>query len=108
MNQELKTRWVAALRSGEYQQGRAVLRQNSQFCCLGVLCDLVDNTRWRRTDASEIVYTYAIDEYPHTAMPPAEVYAAAGLSDDDGSTLADANDNGKSFEFIADYIEEHL
>ena len=40
MNPEIRARWTAALRSGEYEQGRSVLRHNDLFCCLGVLCDL--------------------------------------------------------------------
>lgn len=42
MNQEIKQRWVAALRSGQYKQGRYMLRSKDDcFCCLGVLCDLM-------------------------------------------------------------------
>ena len=40
MDQQIKAKWVAALRSGEYEQGVQLLRQGDQFCCLGVLCDL--------------------------------------------------------------------
>lgn len=40
MNQEVKAKWLAALRSGQYKQGPGYLRRNDQFCCLGVLCDL--------------------------------------------------------------------
>lgn len=40
-----KKKWIAALLSGDYKQGREALRtgteEKSQFCCLGVLCDLV-------------------------------------------------------------------
>lgn len=40
MNPEIKARWVAALRSGEYKQGKNKLCSDGKFCCLGVLCDL--------------------------------------------------------------------
>jgi len=41
MKQEIKVKWLQALRSGEYRQGRYALRtSNNEFCCLGVLCDL--------------------------------------------------------------------
>ena len=37
-------KWVDALRSGEYTQGRSCLRKTvegvSTFCCLGVACDV--------------------------------------------------------------------
>lgn len=41
MNPEIKAQWVAALRSGDYQQGRGQLRSgNNTYCCLGVLMEL--------------------------------------------------------------------
>ncbi len=41
MNKEIKAKWVAALRSGEYKQGLGQLRsKENNFCCLGVLCNL--------------------------------------------------------------------
>lgn len=41
MNIKVKTRWIAALRSGEYKQGKRTLHElNGCFCALGVLCDL--------------------------------------------------------------------
>jgi hypothetical protein len=46
MNPEIKTRWVTALRSGNYRQGTRKLAHKEdkadpmQHCCLGVLCEL--------------------------------------------------------------------
>jgi hypothetical protein len=37
---ELKNRWVAALRSGEYEQGRLKLKVDDKYCCLGVLAEV--------------------------------------------------------------------
>ena len=33
--------WIAALRSGKYEQGKYRLRVNDKFCCLGVACDIL-------------------------------------------------------------------
>jgi hypothetical protein len=43
MNPEIKTRWIEALRSGDYKQGKSILHNiyTDEFCCLGVLCDIV-------------------------------------------------------------------
>ena len=38
MDKKLKAKWVKALRSGKYEQGRYMLRHNNEYCCLGVLC----------------------------------------------------------------------
>lgn len=46
MNQEIKAKWVAALRGGKYKQGEGCLNDgNGGFCCLGVLCD-VQGVEW--------------------------------------------------------------
>jgi hypothetical protein len=37
---EVREKWVAALRSGEYTQGTRALNRDGKFCCLGILCDL--------------------------------------------------------------------
>lgn len=42
MNKEIKKKWIEALRSGEYRQGRGMLcsLDHHKYCCLGVLTDL--------------------------------------------------------------------
>lgn len=45
MKTEIKDRWLEALRSGEYKQGKGRLVKETDdgtfnYCCLGVLCDL--------------------------------------------------------------------
>lgn len=43
MNQKIKKKWIEALRSGKYKQGKTLLRSANKFCCLGVLCDIIKN-----------------------------------------------------------------
>ena len=38
--------WIEALRSKKYKQGRSCLRYKDEFCCLGVLCDIVYPEGW--------------------------------------------------------------
>lgn len=40
MNDEIKAKWLKALRSGEYEQGTRNLECRGKFCCLGVLYDI--------------------------------------------------------------------
>lgn len=47
MESELKRKWIEALRSGEYEQGQDQLictlsREVEEYCCLGVLADIMD------------------------------------------------------------------
>ena len=43
MLKERVENWTAALRSGDYQQGKEYLRSDDCFCCLGVLADIVND-----------------------------------------------------------------
>jgi hypothetical protein len=38
---ELKAKWIEALRSGAYRQGRGQLKFGDRYCCLGVLCKVM-------------------------------------------------------------------
>jgi hypothetical protein len=40
MDAGIRAQWTAALRSGEYPQGKHSLRSSLGYCCMGVLCDL--------------------------------------------------------------------
>lgn len=41
MNKRVKTKWIKALESGEYNQAKSMLNNGQGgFCCLGVLCDV--------------------------------------------------------------------
>lgn len=42
LKEDVKEKWLAALRSEEYEQctGRLRIRDTNQYCCLGVLCDV--------------------------------------------------------------------
>lgn len=43
---DVKKQWLAALRGGKYKQGYGALHtSDGAFCCLGVLCDLLDENK---------------------------------------------------------------
>lgn len=104
MNANAK-KWVEALRSGAYKQIKRRLRNydNTAYCCMGVLCDL----------ASRAGITDVWPDHICTAHVPHQVAVWAGLKRDNASyadihslhSLADYNDDGKSFQEIADIIE---
>lgn len=98
--EEFKKNWVAALRSGDYEQyrgGSMCNRDGTKFCCLGVARIIFgvpkENVNGRgcyNEGLPEILLGYA-----------------------DGGSVAEKlvsmNDlDGKSFSEIADYIEENL
>lgn len=58
MNPEIKRRWITALRSGKYPQGKGALHtvfpDSETFCCLGVLCELALNVGVAQSDVDEV------------------------------------------------------
>lgn len=121
MNAEVKAKWIAALRSGEYRQGRSKLHieHPNSFCCLGVLCELA--IKENVIPAGKINYTgdgvTAYGKNEHTATLPAEVGTWAGIDShgtyydpaiDRERHLTGVNDNGTSFADIASIIERNM
>lgn len=102
MNPEIKAKWIEALRSGNYQQGIGALRLDCKFCCLGVLCDVVDASRWHGN-------CYSYDDHERLGMPQHAFLRSIELRVEDAELLMSLNDEKRwSFEKIADYIEENL
>lgn len=114
MKAELKQAWVAALRSGKYEQGRHQLRTGNRYCCLGVLCDVL-GLEWSAGDDEEWGMEMPCGSV-EWAVLPAHLRLEHGLSDSAMSALVDLNDGtycGEStppqpFSVIADYIENNL
>lgn len=122
MNQEIKDKWVAALRSGKYMQGVGALRRLGEkgvyYCCLGVLCDLavkagvIAEARLDPEDISD-KYTYGLfdkDNLPWQVANWADLdsFNPEVCTDREGASLAEFNDCGFTFNQIADLIEENL
>jgi hypothetical protein len=125
MKADIKTKWVAALRSGKYEQTAGVLRNSHGYCCLGVLCDLYakeTGMEWFHNKGD-----YAM--HGSNNALPIEVQAWAGIANkyggcvevetnEDGAThppylanpaLTELNDTWNyDFKQIADVIEQQL
>jgi len=107
MKPQIKEKWIAALRSGKYKQGHAVLKQTYDdqdlYCCLGVLCDLYIKDKKLKRTTSIMRGSYL----------PLNVQEWSGLRDGEGSygngNLVHDNDlKRKSFKQIANIIEKYL
>lgn len=98
---KIKERWVAALRSGDYEQARNTLRnKKGAMCCIGVLCE-IQGRKWEWDDQRDAYVGAQLIVTPETSE-----YAGAGGGN--FRPLARMNDRGDSFTQIADYIEENL
>lgn len=91
---EFKEKWVAALRSGEFKQGRGALYKNGKYCCLGV----ADKIEGYEPDARDSILKHH-ENVPEIIRGDTELTARLATMNDEG---------GKSFSEIADYIEQNL
>lgn len=137
MKHDIAMKWVAALRSGNYTQTKGVLKDDTGYCCLGVLCaiqgrefhyspeplithpDVVDPRYYvddveslARTNIGRNWSTLPTDLVRELEMhSPSGEFTPDGALDEEGYTknydLAELNDAGKTFDEIADLIEKH-
>ncbi len=132
MKPEIKAKWVAALRSGEFRQTNRRLKRVdpddvASHCCLGVLCELYRSEtgqgEWGPGDI--FVATGGIVPMRNGLIPPIPVQEWAGLTDMDDIGLLTAHNDPQpvyddttnmivdtrpshSFSEIADLIENYL
>lgn len=125
---EFKTKWLEALRSGEYKQAQDYLKTTLWdeeldeataevgYCCLGVagkICGLTDEELNGHGMLYDIIDIDSLNVPKILALPyRMDVKGKCSSHISDGrtvaGTLANMNDDGKSFEEIADWIEENL
>jgi hypothetical protein len=124
MNQELKAKWVEALRSGEYKQTTGELhdRATDSYCCLGVLCRVVgaefgDVMEHNEDDGEWVSHDYV----PHIGgkVLAADEELKASVCEEfgipDQTVLISMNDGNEkeeirshTFSEIANFIEKNL
>ena len=123
MDNAVKSKWLSALRSGEYEQEQGTLKAEGH-CCLGVLCDVVDSGGWQ--EFGHHSYEYHYDGDSDVDVLPEALVGDVGLEEQEPEVrvedehgrehwveLTVLNDGmgdweARSFEEIADLIEEQL
>lgn len=107
MDPEMKVLWLAALRSGKYDQTTAFLKGSTGgYCCLGVLCDVIDPSKWVGTNKRGYL---GHDNYdPEYKSLPTILRAKFKIQNEAVGYLTTANDTGHTFLEIADWIEQNL
>jgi hypothetical protein len=128
LDPDVKAKWVAALRSGNYEQGYHLLKYDNRYCCLGVFCEIM------RVPVSDTIEGAVLFDNEKSVLPlsvqheygfsESEVYinltqenvqrlneyidVATNAFELDYTLLTTVNDRGVPFDVIADLIEEHL
>ncbi len=108
-----KKKWLAALRSGKYKQGKGKLESSidNTYCCLGVACKISDpNAKIIGRSLISTVY-FNHEEFSELRVPKilrgeadSNPMVRKLINMNDG----DAEDSPLSFEEIADWIETNL
>lgn len=106
MQTEIKQKWCEALRSDKYKQGMYALRNsNDEYCCLGVLCDIIDRDGWELLDTE---YRFKQGDVEKQYVPT-DLAGLIGLSFSQQLQLTGLNDiQRKNFKVIANYIENNF
>ncbi len=111
--------WIKALESGKYKQGKNALNKNGSFCCLGVACEVFNKINKKEKKKTLIVnadeFNTAKTSYDgESEIAPKNVVKAFKLQDTCGTLsrsvaglidLAELNDAGYSFKYIANLIK---
>lgn len=129
MDKKIAEEWIEALRSGNYSQTSLKLKSGKGYCCLGVLCDLAAQKgvgKWKPVpfDDTDLFVT---ENGQHSTVLPDEVVSWAGMNQDyrgmgsngpyprngdeplaSHTCLSALNDDGASFEEIAQVIQEKV
>lgn len=104
-----KAKWVAALESGAYEQGRGQLKTAQSrdpldvrselvttYCCLGVLREIDKRIKEKKAFPCGFNSVCYLDK------------RSCGIPQEVQEKLADMNDSGRSFKQIARYIKRYL
>lgn len=111
-------KWLKTLQSNVYVQGKQYLRRGDSFCCLGVACEVFalngipdsDGETEEEKEAFPILYWYNQEN----EIAPQDIVEILKLQDQHGSpinnstkiSLTSLNDTGKTFQEIAQIIEQ--
>lgn len=104
MKKSVMKKWIKALKSGKYKKTTGNLKNENGHCCLGVLCAISPY----KNNYTKMSWNSAICN----SVLPTKVQEFAGMKSENGTIddsicLSSMNDNGNSFETIADFIEQN-
>lgn len=110
MKQSYAKKWVKALRSGKYKQTQKKLKDETGYCCLGVLCEVAGKKFTNRNGTYYVSRTDNSGTVPDVVKKQTELYSTIGLVKNGSITesLSQFNDDRNwSFKKIATYIEKN-
>lgn len=107
-----KTKWIKALRSGEYKQGNFILHHADQYCCLGVACSIYGYNGIQMGEHQYIEDIFiGIPEIITGNISNMVVSMLTSMNDGHDATIKDQQftfNKKRSFKQIANFIEKYL
>lgn len=115
MNIKLRKAWTAALRSGQYKQGKMKLRRSSMvegdtYCCLGVLCEVcIKETKLVKRHKNGYLLPDTNKRTANSCLLTEVFMDKIKLNKEKAVKLIAMNDSlNRSFARIADYIDRYV
>lgn len=111
MDKKIKQKWLKALRSGKYKQGKYQLRREDSFCCLGVLCDIHSKEQgisWEESTSGTNEISENSGNFEILLPPKVELWSGLANNDVLRQLVSKNDDEGASFKEIADIIDTNL
>jgi hypothetical protein len=107
MDKKLKNKWVKALESGKYSQGKRALKNNqNEYCCLGVLLEVAGKKFTYGNTNQQMLCGY---KQKWTGTLPTSFQKKWGIPDAVQDNCMVMNDlKGWSFKEIAKWIRKNV
>ena len=111
---ELKDKWIEALSSDKFKQGKSGLFNSStnSHCCLGVLCEVLKIQNIPTdTHFNRYLFPSVSGNHPQehdSVYIPTDFASSIGLKIDDMCYLAALNDRSNDYKATIDYIEKNI
>ena len=110
MKKEWADKWVKALRSGDYKQCKSTLQRGDAYCCLGVLCKIVPNKlvifENKKLSGNSLVGQQNVKIFTELKSGNGKrAKQINGIESMLADSLVKLNDEGSTFNEIADIIE---
>lgn len=103
-NKKIIEKWSSELRSGKYSQTRNTMHNASGYCCLGVACDVfMEKDKIHRVNG--FIYGGIPTKQPFAFIPDWLKGVNNDFGDKTNRKLSNLNDDGYSFDEIADLLE---
>jgi len=106
MDQKLKKLWISALSSGKFEKGKGSLNRENKFCCLGVLCEILNLPKALENDDLQTRYIHEGFEFAGLLFLP--LLRDIGMSEAIQTKLIRTNDATDNFKQVIAIIEEEL